>query len=214
MKYIITLLVLFISLSSCGTTKTIYVSADLAACDENSDLKCLKVKEEKEDEWTLIENKIEGFEFQEGIEYTIKVQVDKNKEQQSIPASAKYKLIKIMSEKRSQIKSKQLGINGKWKVSKLMGVQALEAIPTLNIDLEAKKVSGNAGCNNYSASFTVDQDQISFGLAMATKMFCSNMAIEKEFFEKMNMARSFKLLDKKLTFLDADDQMLFECIAN
>ena len=52
------------------------------------------------------------------------------------------------------------------------------------------EVSGNAGCNNYTVPVTLaDGDSISIGLAMATKMYCTNMKNRKSFFRLLTKSK-------------------------
>ena len=102
-------------------------------------------------------------------------------------------------------------MKGKWKVSKLVGIDSLSKSPTLNIDLSTKKISGNAGCNNYGASFSIDKDQIKFETPFATKMYCTNMPIEKAFFECLQNASSYQIENGKLKLFSPENKELLEC---
>jgi len=55
--------------------KTIYVSPDLVDCVGVAPQKCLLIKENPDDEWSLFYDQIEGFDFEEGYEYELIVEV-------------------------------------------------------------------------------------------------------------------------------------------
>ncbi len=97
-----------------------------------------------------------------------------------------------------------LSFNGNWKVSKLVGIDSLSKSPTLIIDVNAKKISGNAGCNSYGTAFSIEEDQIKFETPLATKMFCTNMNIEKAFFNCLKNTSNYKFVDGNLTFYDKE----------
>ena len=45
---------------------------------------------------------------------------------------------------------------------------------TIQFDMANGRASGFAGCNRYSASFTLEGDRLTFGPAMSTKMACQD----------------------------------------
>jgi len=67
-----------------------------------------------------------------------------------------------------------------WTVTELNGEPP---VPTTNMTAEFNDegmVSGSAGCNNYSSSYEVDGNQISFGLGMMTQMMCVDVVNAQE----------------------------------
>jgi len=208
MNKAILFLLLPIFLNSCGTNKIIYVADTLKDCEGVAGQKCLQVKENKEDEWSLLSQPIEGFDYKEGFTSKIEVDVIKIKNPPVHSSSLKYKLVKIIYQEKSESVQQDLSLKGEWIVSKLVGIDSLSKSPTLTIDLEAKKISGNAGCNNYGASFSIDKEQLKFETPFATKMYCTNMKIEKAFFESLQKSSSYKLVNGELTFFSKDGKEL------
>lgn len=70
---------------------------------------------------------------------------------------------------------------------------------TFNIDQKSKRVSGNAGCNNYSTTYTLSENkELSFGPMMMTKMYCMDSKkneVERKF--QKAMTHKFRLLTKE-----------------
>jgi heat shock protein HslJ len=68
------------------------------------------------------------------------------------------------------------------------------------------KVSGSAGCNNYSASYEVSDSLITIGPAMATRMQCAEpegiMAQEQEFLQALSAVTQYKLTAERLELRD------------
>jgi len=211
MNKAILLLLLPIFLSSCGTNKIIYVADTLTDCEGDAGKKCLQVKENKEDEWTLLSLPIEGFDYKEGFTSKIEIDVIKIKNPPVHSSSLKYKLVKIIYQEKSETIQQDLSLKGKWKVSKLVGIDSLSKSPTLTIDLEAKKISGNAGCNNYGASFSIEKEQLKFETPFATKMYCTNMNIEKAFFECLQNTSYYQIENGKLKLFSSENEKLLEC---
>jgi len=98
---------------------------------------------------------------------------------------------------------------GKWRVNTIIGIDSLAKRPTLIF--KEGKVSGNAGCNNYGASFSIDKEQIKIETPFATKMYCTHMNIEKAFFNCLSQVKTYKLTDSKLIFYDKANSELMSC---
>jgi len=68
------------------------------------------------------------------------------------------------------------------------------------------QVSGAGGCNQFTATFEIDGDQITIGPAAATRKFCNDpegiMDQEQQFFEALGRARTFSLTPEKLELRD------------
>jgi heat shock protein HslJ len=82
---------------------------------------------------------------------------------------------------------------------------------TLEFDFNEKMVSGNGGCNHYSAEFEVSGDSLTIGLAMSTLMACfpeEVMNQETAFHQALAQADHFEVMDGKLMVYTADSQVL------
>jgi len=68
------------------------------------------------------------------------------------------------------------------------------------------KVSGQAGCNTYNASYEITDDRISIGPAMSTRMHCAEpdgiMDQEQEYLAALSRARVYELTDSGLKLRD------------
>lgn len=76
-------------------------------------------------------------------------------------------------------------LNGIWTLKNIDGAEATSkfenSIPSLAFDFENNRVSGNAGCNNYNATFTLADNQLVVGPIMSTKMACPSLEGETTF---------------------------------
>ncbi len=63
--------------------------------------------------------------------------------------------------------------------------------PTLQI--EGEKINGNAGCNNYFGTVTMNASSESFsaGKVGSTKMACPNMSVEQNFLDMLQKANKY-----------------------
>jgi heat shock protein HslJ len=118
----------------------------------------------------------------------------------------KYKLTKIGSG---------IKITGKfWKLVELGGIEILShdslgRIPHLNLRTEENRVAGNTGCNAFTGSYELgEENQIRFSPLATTRMYCKEIEYEDEFMNLFDRAKSFKTIDDSLHLLDAENNLL------
>jgi heat shock protein HslJ len=113
------------------------------------------------------------------------------------------------STKKSTEKEDQL--LSSYQVSLLHSKLSLDKKPTLKLDFESNKISGNAGCNDYGANMTISENEIKFSKFIATKMYCGNMKIEKEFLKKLSNVDHYIVKEDNLFLYDKGDVLLITC---
>lgn len=77
--------------------KTIIIGAETADCTGVAPMKCLQVKESANGKWTNLYNNIEGFTYEPGYEYVLKIKEEKAENPPADGSSIKYILIKEIS---------------------------------------------------------------------------------------------------------------------
>ena len=71
---------------------------------------------------------------------------------------------------------------------------------TIQFDPGAGRAAGFAGCNRYSAGYTLAGDSLTFGPALSTKMACADGdELEREYLAVLPAIRSYQLSDATLT---------------
>lgn len=75
--------------------------------------------------------------------------------------------------------------------------------PTLTF-MEELKVSGNASCNNFNASYSLDGTGIKFGPIMSTKMMCPNIKAEDVFLGALGKINTYSVSGDVLTLITGD----------
>jgi heat shock protein HslJ len=212
MSKFFTLITIVVLTTSCDKNKIIYIADNMVHCEGTSEQKCLQIKENKEDKWTLFHDTIEGFDYKEGYLHKIEVNIRKIKNPPSDGSKLKYKLINIIYQEPIAIKSEQNLVSGKkWKAISIVGLDSLVVSPTIIFEEATNTISGNAGCNNYGATFTEKDDLLSFGLVTSTKMMCTNMNIEKAFFNCLAQCETYKIIDDQFVLYDKTKVKLMVC---
>jgi heat shock protein HslJ len=73
------------------------------------------------------------------------------------------------------------------------------------------QLSGMGGCNQFTATYESEGDQITIGPAAATRMFCEEpegiMDQEQQYFEALGRARTFSLTPEKLELRDENGSL-------
>jgi len=100
-----------------------------------------------------------------------------------------------------------------WTLVRLNGADLIpESVVTLHFEDGA--VSGNAGCNTYGSSYTVEDEQITLGEAFSTMMYCMDpeglMDQEIAYLTALRTAATFQIEGDTLTLWDADGNAIGE----
>lgn len=115
----------------------------------------------------------------------------------------------------SEAKTDAKLLDGKWTIVKVNGEKAeAENTPTMEFNMADKKLHGNAGCNIYNATLTLDDKDISavtIGQAMSTMMACPDMETEGKVLKSMEQVRSVKAgqNENEMLLVDAEGNVLF-----
>ncbi|SDR03685.1 protein of unknown function [Chryseobacterium soldanellicola] len=84
--------------ASGGDEKTFIVGPQTADCTGVAPMKCLQVKENQTGNWTNFYSNIEGFTYEPGYEYVLKVKTEKVENPPADGSSIKYILVKQVSK--------------------------------------------------------------------------------------------------------------------
>lgn len=81
-------------------TKTLFVREMRAECEGVGPRTCLQVRESPSEDWTLFYAPIEGFTYEEGTRYELRVAVETVKNPAADSSSRRYVLVEIVSQER------------------------------------------------------------------------------------------------------------------
>lgn len=87
-------------------------------------------------------------------------------------------------------------LSGRWNVLEVKGEKMnAEKFPFIEFDTEAKRLHGNAGCNNFNASYDLDAAKASalkISKGMSTMMACPDMEAEGKILSSFDQIASVK----------------------
>lgn len=114
----------------------------------------------------------------------------------------------------SEAKTDAKKLEGKWNVIEVKGEKILkEGLPYMEFDMAQNKLHGNAGCNMFNSSFTLDDKDISsitIAPGAATMMACPDMATEDAIMQAMGNVKAVKVgsSESEMVLVDQDGNVL------
>lgn len=183
---------------SCGTTKsenqdnmeteTLWMNSTKVDCMGVGPMTCYQIQRGDYilfGAWEYFYDKIEGFEYEPGYIYRLKVAVE-NLDPSTVPADAstkRYKLIEILKKEVD----KRLLINDVWALTQIKGkditVSDEKERPQLEINVAERRIAGKAVCNRTMGMIEdLTTTRIKFGpIGVTRKMCLNNMELENQY---------------------------------
>ncbi|MEJ5053826.1 DUF4377 domain-containing protein [Sphingobacterium sp. MYb382] len=174
-----------------GRVLVIDVKENLVDCTGVGPMKCMQVKFPGQKEWTYFYSSIEGFTYEEGYLYKLKISESDRVNTPADASSKTYKLIEVLKKQKvnNHNKDKNQATNTqaltflgkhKWKLIQLNGKTLDENGVFMNFDAKESRVSGNAGCNNFTGGVAIHGEQIVFKQLASTERACLHANVENE----------------------------------
>lgn len=162
---------------SISEEKTIYVGPVLADCQGEGPQKCMLVKEHPDDEYTYFYDQIEGFEYDEGFEYELRIRVEPVENPPAGGSSIRWILVEVVSI-IEVVSAPPAPIEGTlWTLESLINRYGeLESVlpgTVITAEFGDEQISGNAGCNQYFGAYTSEEDTLSITVIGFTEMYCA-----------------------------------------
>jgi heat shock protein HslJ len=184
------------------------VAPDPVPCADGTPGACLRVTDAEGDSWITRPDEIEGFAYEPGFTYELLVE-EPSQVAEMESASRRLKLVRVLSREASgaprQALPEDLG-RPRWVLSAVAPSGHPEAAwaasgITARFDVWGGRLSGFAGCNNYSAGLSVAGDRIDIAPPVSTRKACPSetvMALEAEYLERIARASAFEVTDDRL----------------
>ena len=114
----------------------------------------------------------------------------------------------------SEAKTDAKKLEGKWNVVEVKGEKILkEGLPYMEFDMAQNKLHGNAGCNMFNTTITLDANDVSsitIAPGAATMMACPDMATEDAIMKAMGYVKAVKAgnSESEMALVDQDGNVL------
>jgi heat shock protein HslJ len=202
--------------------KTIYVGPELVDCTGVAPQKCMLVKENPEDDYTLFYDQIEGINYEEGYEYKIIIREEQVENPPEDASSIKWTLVSVESKEPITDTSAVKLEDTDWVLISYMDPNGVmvEALPGTNSTARFQdgQINGNAGCNSYFGGYEVEGTNISVSPLASTEMFCGSppgaMDQETAYLSALGSAATYQIIEDQLTIAnEAGDPVLIFDVA-
>lgn len=112
-------------------------------------------------------------------------------------------------EKVSENPAELKNLNGDYNLIALDGENIASEGFILNFNGRKQQLAGKTGCNNFVASYEIQDSIIKFNPPLGTKMYCEGeMEYEDTFNKILPKVRNLRISDKDLIFLSQDNEQL------
>jgi heat shock protein HslJ len=191
------------------------VAPDPVPCADGTPGACLRVTDASGDAWITHLDEIEGFTYEPGFAYELLVEAPSEVEQIEAATPPRLRLIRVLSKEASGAPREALRDDlgrPRWVLSTLTPSGHPETDwansgITAQFDVWGGRLSGFAGCNNYSAGLTIAVDQIQVSQPISTRKACPGdmvMELEREYLERLPKATAFVVTGDRLELSLAD----------
>ncbi len=98
----------------------------------------------------------------------------------------------------------------RWNLVSLKGtpVPASKNAPYLMLQANGQRMAGSGGCNSFSGTYLLDQDNLTFPPLMSTKMMCPDISTEQSFLEALRTTAGYSIGGDTLQLTDSRDAIL------
>lgn len=187
-------------------------------CTGVAPMECLEVKIGKEKEWTYFYDVIQGFDYEPG--YVYKLKVEKTKKEGVIPADASaysYKLKKVVGKKKAKDAAPRTApyVDKKMVLTRINGQNVATGNVYATLNSTTGMIQGKSGCNSFGASYKLNRDYIEISRKMGTLMACDaeNMKLENDFLKALDQKKfTVKTQGNTVTFMNSkkEEVLVFE----
>ncbi|MBK8987783.1 MAG: META domain-containing protein [Chloroflexi bacterium] len=199
-----------------GEVKTLYVGSELVDCVGVAPQKCMQVRENPADAYTLFYQQITGFTFEPGYEYELLVTVTTIENPPADGSSLQYTLVNIVSQ--TPVGTTQTVVTGDatgdalplvgalWQLQSLQGAAVVADTAVTAVFAADGSLGGSAGCNNYFTSYQVDGQTITIDPQIgSTMMACADPVMQQEtaYLAALSTATAWQISGSTLTLTDA-----------
>jgi len=194
----------------------LWINSFTVQCEGVAPMTCLQVQESESPEpgkWGNFYSRIEGFTFEAGYLYKLRVRKEMLEDVPADASSIRYVLVDVLEKTRDP----KININDIWAVTAIQGEpigksRDGQAGPLIEVSLSAMRVMGRDGCNNFTGQITeFDDGVIEFGSIATTRMMCRDMSVPEKFNSAMRQVKSYRLEPGQLVLLDSDGNEQIAC---
>ena len=193
-----------INLPAQTNLKKIFIADHYVNCQGVGQADCFQIKDSANGIWTNFYGHIEGFNYEEGYQYELMIEVLTIQNTQSDSPIYHYVFNQLIDKRKNQIHDKYKLDDEPWFLTKVKSGEKLKSLKDAHafivFHLDENKVSGNFGCNKFFGSVKIDEKKILFDKLGSTKMMCADEMnkIENGFMQQLPKANQYEVKGNQL----------------
>lgn len=208
--------------------RTLYVAHFRVDCVGVGPMKCLQVRETPEAEWRMFYDRIEGFDYEEGYDYELRVRTEEVENPPADASSIRWILEEVVSKTAASSEANAGAgiIAGEWTLDSFSDevISNAAADPSGALELlasqgggvtiafmEEGRVGGSSGCNQYTGSYSIQGGHsLTFGPLAGTRKLCPAplMELEQLTLQTLDAVRGVYVRDGSRLELYGEDESL------
>lgn len=197
-----------------GQVYTLYVNSQTRPCVGVGPRSCLETRRNPEADWELFYADIDGFDYEAGFIYALKVRETAVENPPADASSLKYTLLEVLSKEAVESSDHQALAQTQWRYvgreNQGQFTPVLEGTE-LSLDFTEEQVSGDAGCNRFFGDYSLAGSSLSFGTMGSTRRACldgERQAQEQDYLESLGQVKSWQRQGNRLELHFADNALL------
>ena len=214
-------------------TRTLYVAHFRVDCVGVGPMKCLQVRDTPDAEWSMFYDQIQGFEYEEGYDYQLRVRTEEVENPPADASSIRWILEEVVSKTAASSEANAGAgiIAGEWSLVSFSDdvLSTAATDPSEALELLASqdggvtiafmndgRVGGSSGCNQYTGSYTIEGGHsLSFGPLAGTRKLCPPplMELEQLTLQTLQAVRGVYVRDGTRLELYGEDETLLATFA-
>ncbi|MEM9954902.1 MAG: DUF4377 domain-containing protein [Chloroflexota bacterium] len=201
---ILTILLLTATVASAqnddAETVILHVGPNTQSCVGVGPQDCLIVRFDDEDDLTFFYDNIEGFEFEQGFEYTLEVVVTEIDNPPADASSLQYELVEIVQQYPASLEGKV------WELQSLYGDE-IDDPTRYQFTIGFEESFLKADCNNVGTIIT--QDPFNIETTVSTQVFCGEDSRDVDYIFAINDASMMSIENGELILQSPEGQLRF-----
>ena len=177
--------------------RTLQVAPSRIECTGVAPDVCLQVRESPDAPWTLLHGAIEGFAYEPGFLYEIRIREEAVANPPADASSIRRILVSVVS--KTPAPPSLFGVT--WRLVSLNGREAKAGVRVTAVFSDESRVAGSAGCNRYFGRAAVEGEKLEVGVLGATLMHCGESGVmpqEQEYLSALGKAASYRVAGTEL----------------
>lgn len=194
-------------------TRTYYIAPYQVACSGAGEQKCFLIKHKTGDQWKNFYSQIEGFNFEPGYSYIIKIKESEVSNPPADASSINYQLEEIIE--KQHISQPTNSLYDIWGILSVNDVKLKDKgiLQMMEINTSKNEVMGKGTCNEFSANLILKEGSNSFKIQEfnASEAYCDTKKYEDDYFKTLKQADAFYRYNNRLLLI-SNNKVVIEAI--